>query len=190
MFMFSEYLRWYSLPKLRNILRSIQRFWLYGLVDHSINPAKQQEDHQIIRLSGASTWLKSWPRAVSCNSSPAIDRRMPVLAMDWTYRRDSERTTGIHVASSSSSFAPQDHHWPWKRFDSQNEGWIVSVDVFVDLWCGCEQLTHVDICKSATRLSGRLPRCGREWIVVTTNVAEYVYVVSLGCPITLEYIYI
>lgn len=151
------------------ILRSIrvQCFWLYstlyGLVDHNINPAKQKEDHQIIRLSGASTWLKTWPGVVAYNPGPEIDRRIPVLAVDLTYRRDSERTTDIHVASSSS-FCPSGSSLAMKTIRRSNEGWIVwwmgVLSCWSWWWYSTRQLNHVD-CRSATRLWSGSPRCGR-----------------------------
>lgn len=61
---------------------------------------------------------------------------MPVLAVDLTYRRDSERTTGIHVATSSSKSCPSGSSLAMKTIRRSNEGWIVVMDVVVDLGGG------------------------------------------------------
>ena len=94
-----------------------------------------------------------------------------------TYRRDSERTTDIHVASSSSSSSscPSGSSLAMKTIRRSNEGWIVMKGVVVDLGGGgvdysTGQLIYVDCNKALVRL----PTLPSRWIMVTTDVAECV----------------
>lgn len=139
----------------------VQCFWLYGLVDHNINPAKQEEDHQIIRLSGASTWLKSWPKVVACNPGPEVDRRIPCSGGGFDL---SERQRKNHRYTRSQ----QQQLLPLRIITCHEDDSAVKWGVNSDDGCSCwswwwystGQLIHVD-CKSATRLWSGSPRCGR-----------------------------